>query len=171
MSHDDQSRGVLTAFAAWQGWRMMSSSGIETGSEMSRHFRFFNKNDIDQGQSGYHGSMTVNCAGTATLTIPAHMHISMQLLARAGIPPIRTVGAPGVQGAGVAGTHGIGVRTPKAAAVAAATVGLAGLEHMPNGMMFAIGTLSMILAAGAPPAMTRATGKTCNAAGAAPKLH
>ena len=36
------------------------------------------------------------------------------------------VGDPGAQGAGMTGTHGIGVRTPSAAAVAAATVGFAG---------------------------------------------
>ena len=37
---------------------------------------------------------------------------------------------------------------PIAAAVARATCGLAGLMHMPKGMMFSIGTLSMMLAAG-----------------------
>ena len=42
-------------------------------------------------------------------------------------------------GAAVAGRQGIGVRTPSAAAVAAATIGLAGLEHMPNGATFTIG--------------------------------
>jgi hypothetical protein len=36
--------------------------------------------------------------------------------------------------------HGIGVNTPMAAAVAAATAGFAGDMHMPNGVMFAIGT-------------------------------
>lgn len=51
-----------------------------------------------------------------------------------------TVGAPGTQGAGVAGTQGIGVSTPIAAAVAAATVGLDGDWHMPNGGMFIMGT-------------------------------
>ena len=50
-----------------------------------------------------------------------------------------TVGAPTIQGAAVAGTHGIGVSTPSAAAVAAATVGFAGDEHMPKGMMLTSG--------------------------------
>jgi hypothetical protein len=53
---------------------------------------------------------------------------------------IIAVGAPGTQGAGVFGMHGIGVSTPRAAAVAAATVGLAGELHMPKGMIFSIGT-------------------------------
>lgn len=59
-----------------------------------------------------------------------------------------TVGDPGAHGVGVAGTHGMGVSTPIAAAVAAATAGLDGLEHIPNGMMFFIGMWSMMLAAG-----------------------
>lgn len=43
----------------------------------------------------------------------------------AGVFPIITVGDPGAHGAGSTGMQGIGVRTPKAAAVAEATVGLA----------------------------------------------
>jgi hypothetical protein len=35
--------------------------------------------------------------------------------------------------------QGIGVSTPNAAAVAAATAGLAGDIHIPNGMMFVMG--------------------------------
>jgi hypothetical protein len=54
------------------------------------------------------------------------------------------LGTPGAHGAGVAGTQGIGVSTPSAAAVAAATVGFAGDEHMPNDMMLTNGTLSVI---------------------------
>ena len=102
---------------------------------------------------------------------PAHMHISKQLVSTAGIPPTRTVGTPGTQGATVAGTQGIGVNTPRAAAVAVATVGLAKLEHRPKGWMFAMGIWSIIFAAGGPPAMTRFAGSTCSAAGARPKLH
>ena len=85
--------------------------------------------------------------------------------------PIGTVGAPGTQGAGVAGMQGIGVSTPRAAAVAAATAGLAGLVHMPNGVTFTNGTLSRMVAAGIPPAVTRRTGGTCSALGASPMLH
>jgi hypothetical protein len=35
--------------------------------------------------------------------------------------------------------QGMGVRTPIAAAVAAATIGFAGDMHMPNGIIFTIG--------------------------------
>ena len=56
------------------------------------------------------------------------------------MPPIVTIGEPGAQGAGVTGTHGIGVNTPKAAAVADATAGLAMDMHMPKGGMLVIGT-------------------------------
>jgi hypothetical protein len=65
-----------------------------------------------------------------------------------GLFPIITVGEPGAQGAGVTGIQGIGVSTPKAAAVAAATVGLAMDWHMAKGMIFNIGMLSMMVAAG-----------------------
>lgn len=50
----------------------------------------------------------------------------------AGFEHISTVGDPAAHGAAHAGMHGIGVSTPIAAAVAAATVGLAGLLHIPN---------------------------------------
>lgn len=68
--------------------------------------------------------------------------------------PIITVGAPGAHGAGVTGTQGMGVNTPKAAAVAAATVGLEGELHIPKGGMLTIGLPSMMVAAGGPPART-----------------
>src|SRR5690349_10939333 len=44
--------------------------------------------------------------------------------------------------------QGAGVSTPSAAAVSAATMGLAGSLHIPNGKMFTSGLLSMMLAAG-----------------------
>ena len=47
----------------------------------------------------------------------------MHELLSAGMPPIITVGEPGFQGPAGTGMHGIGVRTPSAAAVAAATCG------------------------------------------------
>ena len=61
---------------------------------------------------------------------------------------IKTVGAPTIHGEAVAGTHGIGVRTPLAAAVADATVGFVGAEHVPKVGMFTIGLWSIMLAAG-----------------------
>lgn len=56
---------------------------------------------------------------------PPHTQLSLELSCKAGIPPSFTVALPGDQGAGVTGMHGMGVRTPSAAAVAAATLGLA----------------------------------------------
>src|SRR5579859_5602050 len=102
---------------------------------------------------------------------PAQLHISVQELLSAGMLPIKTSGVPGTQGAVVTGTHGIGVSTPNAAAVAEATVGLAMLEHIPNGGMFTIGLLSMIFAFGGPPEVARFSGKTTRLLGATPKLH
>jgi hypothetical protein len=89
----------------------------------------------------------------------------------AGILPISTVGDPGTQGAAVTGTQGMGVSTPRAAAVAAATVGFEGELHMPNGGIFTMGALSMMVAAGGPPAITQFAGNTTRLLGATPKLH
>ncbi len=66
--------------------------------------------------------------------------------------------------------HGIGVSTPSAAAVAATTIGLDGLEHMPNGGTLTIGAKSIMVAAGVP-VRTRLAGNTASVDGAAPKLH
>src|SRR5271170_726675 len=103
--------------------------------------------------------------------MPPHMHISVQVLSKVGLLAKMTVGAPGTQGAVVTGTHGMGVSTPSAAAVAAATSGFDGDMHMPNGMMFTSGTLSMMLASGCSPVLTRFTGRTTNVLGAIPIMH
>ena len=71
----------------------------------------------------------------------------------------------------MAGTQGMGVSTPMAAAVADATVGLAGLEHMPK-----VGTLlraapSWMVAAGILQMDTVCWLVTVRTAGAAPKLQ
>jgi hypothetical protein len=98
------------------------------------------------------------------------MHL--EELFKAGKLLIRTVGEPGTQGAGVTGTHGMGVKTPSFAAVAAITTGLAGLLHVPNGLILAIGTKSIIVHTGGPPAMTGGPfGIGLSTLGAAPKLH
>ena len=104
------------------------------------------------------------------LITPAQLHMHLDVLSRAGILPIMTVGAPGTQGADVAGIQGMGVNTPMAAAVAEATMGLAIDMHMPKGGMLVIGIKSMMLAAGAV-ALTRFTGNTLSAEGAIPKVH
>ena len=74
--------------------------------------------------------------------------MSLQVLLRAGMPPTSTVALPGTQVPAGTGTQGIGVRTPSAAAVAAATAGFAIDEHIPNGMTLAIGLQSAMFAAG-----------------------
>jgi hypothetical protein len=81
------------------------------------------------------------------LMLPPQMQVSFELSFSAGMPQTKTVEAPGAQGAGVAGMQGMGVKTPSAAAVAAATTGFDGLWHIPKGGMFIMGMLSMMLAA------------------------
>lgn len=125
---------------------------------------------FDVPESRY-GIWCVICPGMATVMTPAQRHINWQVLSSAGMLPTITVGTPGTQGDGVFGMHGIGVSTPSAAAVAAATIGLAGLMHTPNGMMLSIGTWSMMLAAGWLPVITRLMGRTVSTLGAAPIAH
>jgi len=119
----------------------------------------------------YYGTITVVWPGFTIWITPAHAHISFEVLFSAGNPAINAVGAPVTQGAGKTGTQGIGVSTPSAAAVAAATVGFDGDEHIPNGSTFTIGLLSMMFAAGGPPAIVLFCGSTTSVLGAAPKLH
>jgi hypothetical protein len=56
--------------------------------------------------------------------------------------------APGVHGDVVTGTQGAGVKAPSLAAVAAATVGLDIVPHMPNVGMLTMGANAWMLAAG-----------------------
>jgi hypothetical protein len=99
------------------------------------------------------------------------MHISVLVLLSAGMNFFSTVGDPGTQGpTAVLGMHGIGVSTPMAAAVAAATCGLAGLVHIPKGGMFAMGLLSMMLPASMKLDMI-IFGVAMKLDGATPKVH
>ncbi len=100
---------------------------------------------------------------------PAQLHMHVLELLRAGFPPTMTVGLPGAHGAAVTGMHGMGVRTPNAAAVAAATVGLAMLIQTPKVGILTMGLLSMIVAAGILHPIVFAVGNTIKEAGAAPK--
>ena len=102
---------------------------------------------------------------------PPHIHMQVEVLLSAGLLAMRTVGEPGAQGAVVTGMQGMGVSTPSAAAVAEATAGLDGVMHMPKGMMFTMGTKSMMFAAGMLEHMVLFTGRTVKVPGAAPKLH
>lgn len=83
---------------------------------------------------------------------PAQAHRSLQSCVRQGFPPINTLGCIGIQ-LTVTGTQGTGVRTPIAAAVAAATAGFVIVLHIPKGPTFAV-VASMIVAAGFPSANT-----------------
>jgi hypothetical protein len=96
--------------------------------------------------------------------------MQVEVLLSAGMPPTMTVADPGTQGAVVAGMQGIGVSTPRAAAVAEATVGFAMDMHMPKVGMLVMGIISMMLAAGVPH-MVRFAGKTTREEGAMPKEH
>jgi hypothetical protein len=106
--------------------------------------------------------------GNVTWMTPAQAQIQVDPLTSAGLPPISFVGANGTQ-AWVTGIQGIGVNTPSAAAVAAMTVGLDGLLHIPKGGMFTIGAASWMVAAGRFSMFTRPIGSTFSVLGAAPK--
>ena len=67
--------------------------------------------------------------------------------------------------------HGCGVSTPSAAAVAAATWGLDGLMHRPNGMMLSIGTWSWMVAFGCRATIVRLIGSTIRLDGDEPNVH
>jgi hypothetical protein len=77
--------------------------------------------------------------GTEMVMTPPQLHIQVEVLFKAFMLPIISMGDPGDHCWVVTGMHGIGVSTPNAAAVAAATMGLARQLHMPNGMMFTMG--------------------------------
>ena len=58
-----------------------------------------------------------------------------------------------------------------AAAVAAATIGFAGDMHMPKGMIFTMGMLSMMFASGTSSVITILVGRTTSELGAIPMVH
>ena len=108
--------------------------------------------------------------GLFTEMTPPQAHMHFALLMSAGI--FITFTCPGgAQGAVITGTQGIGVSVPQAAAVAAATVGFASDWHMPKGMMFDIGTMSMMFAISIFPHLGRRGTVTISDDGAIPKLH
>ena len=76
------------------------------------------------------------------MIVPPNVHCKVLTLSSAGALS-RITGfeiAPVTQGAGVNGVHGTGVGVPSAAEVAETKAGLPGDMHVPNGMMFTIGT-------------------------------
>jgi hypothetical protein len=114
--------------------------------------------------------MTVICPAIEIVITPPHMQFSIDELFSAGILAIITVAEPGAHGATVFGMHGAGVGTPRAAAVSAITCGFIGDVHIPNGITFIMGLLSMMFAAGVV-VRTLFAGKTTSELGATPKLH
>ena len=92
------------------------------------------------GRYSWPATVVVVCPALEIVITPPHMQLQVEELVSAGWLPIVTVGEPGDQGALVTGMQGWGVRTPRAAAVAAATCGLDGLVHIPKVGMFIIGT-------------------------------
>ena len=113
----------------------------------------------------------VSSPGSSIVISPSQSQMHIEPVHSAGNPSIRTVGAPGNQGEVVTGTHGIGVSTPKAAAVAAATSGLAMLVHRTKEGMFSSGMKSMMVAAGNVSSNTGNSGGTIIGIGAVPKLQ
>ena len=119
--------------------------------------------------SGHGTSIVVSPAFVISIT-PAQLHITLELLLRAGWPATITVGEPGAHGAAMTGMQGMGVKTPKAAAVADATDGFAIEVHIAKGMIFSIGTLSIMLAMRVV-VLTLFIGRNVKELGAVPKLH
>ena len=118
-----------------------------------------------------YGIMCDVCPALVKEITPPHIHIKVDVLFRAGALQSNTVGAPTIHGAAaVAGMQGMGVKTPEAANVAAATTGLDGDWHMPNGRMFIIGALSNMFAATKLLVIT-VLGVGMSVLGAIPKLH
>jgi hypothetical protein len=98
-----------------------------------------------------------------------HMHLSPPQTT--GPAVLSIFGFVGAQGAVTAGTHGIGVKTPAAAAVAAATDGFDGALHIPNGAMLTIGIQSVTVAIGRPHAIISPFGTTVRGVGIVPNEH
>jgi hypothetical protein len=119
----------------------------------------------------HHPEVVFIVPGIVTVMTPPHVHMHLLGDVRAGRPPMVVRVATGVHGPVGTGTHGCGVSTPRAAVVADATVGLASDVHIPNGGMFAPGSMSETVAAGLPSMSTRLVGMTFSVDGATPKLH
>ena len=101
---------------------------------------------------------------------PAYAQFNLQVLLSAGMPRNNTVGDPGAHGAGSIGVQGMGVKTPNAAAVAAATAGFASEVHMMNGGMLTNGILSIMFALGGPSLSTLGE-VTTSVEGPVPNVH
>lgn len=78
---------------------------------------------------------------------------------------------PGAQGATITGMQGMGVRTPIAAEVAEATIGLLSDWHMPKGRILTSGAKSMMVAFGLFWIIGRKGTVTINEEGDMPNVH
>ncbi|GHT88314.1 hypothetical protein FACS1894113_0460 [Alphaproteobacteria bacterium] len=105
------------------------------------------------------------------VTAPPKAHIHIFPFMTTAPVASSTVGLVDTQGDAITGTHGIGVKTPSAAAVAAATAGLAGHEHIPKHAILSIGTKLVMLATGKLQARTLFKGRMLSGPGATPNEH
>ncbi len=115
--------------------------------------------------------MTVNCPGDIIFITPPHIHIHLSPIFKAGKFPHKTFGDEGIHGLTVIGIQGIGVKTPKAAVVAAKTVGFARLVHIAKGEILIIGANPIIFPIGRFDAKTLSIGKNLTGIGDIPKEH
>lgn len=113
----------------------------------------------------------VTSPGLVIEIVPPHVHMHMPESFSAGMLPINTVGEPGVQGAGITGTQGTGVSTPRAAVVAAATAGFAGLLHIPKEGILYYRDVVHDVRSRLVPIRSQPVGNTTKVDGEAPKLH
>jgi hypothetical protein len=113
----------------------------------------------------------VAAPGFVIVITPSQVQFKVQVALSAGLFLIITVGEPGTHGVVVTGTQGAGVGTPRAADVAAITAGFVGALHMPKGMMFFMGILSIMVAAGMLAPLTRFSGVIVRVDGATPNEH
>lgn len=101
---------------------------------------------------------------------PPHMQFRQELAVKIG-PTIPMAVVDGIHGPRGIGIHGAGVKTPNAAAVNAAVIGLAILIHTPNGFTFKNGIKSTHEPIGPVGVIIIESGKNVNGVGATPKLH
>jgi hypothetical protein len=114
-------------------------------------------------------ALDTTCSGVTTEITPPKAHAHFDVSNRHGTPLTEVVTEPGAQAEVGVGMHACGVKTPWAATVAAATAGLIGLMHKPNGGIFTCGFISATVPNGAV-APTNAAG-TFNTDGDNPMEH
>lgn len=108
--------------------------------------------------------MIVKFPGSLTVITPAHEHIRIEDLSMAGAPCTSTVMAAEIQGVTGTGTQGGGVPVLK-------NTGFKGELHVPNGSIFLMGAISVILPISIISAITVRPGVTTKGVGIVPKQH